>query len=68
MLAGLPGIVQVRPEGGMDRYVLEAEADLRPQVAARIAQGGGELLSLGIRQASLESVYTRYFEEAAHAA
>jgi ABC-2 type transport system ATP-binding protein len=68
MLAAIPGIVQVRPDVGADRYVLEAEADLRTAVAARIAQGGGELLSLGIRQASLESVYARYFEEASHAA
>jgi hypothetical protein len=37
-------------------------------VAATISGAGGQLLSLGIRQASLESVYTRYFEEASHAA
>ena len=66
-LAAIPGIIRVRREG--DRgYVLEAESDIRPVVAATVAQAGGELLSLGIRQASLESVYTRYFEEAAHAA
>ncbi|MEZ5831272.1 MAG: hypothetical protein R3D05_08820 [Dongiaceae bacterium] len=40
----------------------------RPAVAAKVAEAGGELLSLGIRQASLESVYARYFEEASHAA
>jgi ABC-2 type transport system ATP-binding protein len=66
-LAAIPGIVRVRREGDQ-RYVLEAESDIRPIVAATVSEAGGELLSLGIRQASLESVYTRYFEEAAHAA
>jgi ABC-2 type transport system ATP-binding protein len=66
-LAAIPGIVRVRHEGDQ-RYVLEAESDIRPIVAATVSGAGGELLSLGIRQASLESVYSRYFEEAAHAA
>jgi ABC-2 type transport system ATP-binding protein len=66
-LAAIPGIIRVRREAE-DRYVLEAESDIRPAVAVSIARAGGALLSLGIRQASLESVYTRYFEEVAHAA
>src|SRR5262245_3277409 len=66
-LASIPGIIRVRREAE-DRYVLEAESDIRPAVAATVAGVGGALLSLGIRQASLESVYTRYFEEVAHAA
>lgn len=67
-LAAIPGIIRVRPDDRPDRYVLESEADVRANVANVIAGAGGELLSLGIRQASLESVYTRYFEEASHAA
>ena len=66
-LAAIPGIIRVRREAEL-RYVLEAESDIRPAVAASIMRAGGALLSLGIRQASLESVYTRYFEEVAHAA
>jgi ABC-2 type transport system ATP-binding protein len=66
-LAAIPGIIRVRREAE-DRYVLEAESDIRPAVAVSITRAGGALLSLGIRQASLESVYTRYFEEVAHAA
>jgi ABC-2 type transport system ATP-binding protein len=66
-LAAIPGIIRVRRAGDQS-YVLEAESDIRPLVAATVSGAGGELLSLGIRQASLESVYTRYFEEAAHAA
>jgi ABC-2 type transport system ATP-binding protein len=66
-LAAIPGIIRVRREGEQG-YVLEAESDIRPIVAATVSGAGGELLSLGIRQASLESVYTRYFEEVAHAA
>ena len=66
-LAAIPGIIRVRREGEMG-YVLEAESDIRPTVAATVSGAGGELLSLGIRQASLDQVYTRYFEEVAHAA
>jgi len=66
-LVAVPGIIRVRREGD-DRYVLECDSDIRPAVAATISGAGGQLLSLGIRQASLESVYTRYFEEASHAA
>jgi len=66
-LAAIPGIIRVRREDD-GRYVAESEFDLRGTVAATITGAGGELLGLGIRQASLESVYTRYFEEAGHAA
>ena len=66
-LAAIPGIIRVRREGD-GRYVAESEFDLRGAVAATITGAGGELLGLGIRQASLESVYTRYFEEADNAA
>jgi ABC-2 type transport system ATP-binding protein len=66
-LAAIPGIIRVRREGDHS-YVLEADSDIRPVVASTVSAAGGELLSLGIRQASLESVYTRYFEEASHAA
>jgi ABC-2 type transport system ATP-binding protein len=66
-LAAIPGIIRVRREGDQS-YVLEAESDIRPVVAATVSGAGGELLSLGIRQVSLEQVYTRFFEEAADAA
>ncbi|HEX6118779.1 MAG TPA: ABC transporter ATP-binding protein [Dongiaceae bacterium] len=66
-LAAIPGIIRVRREGEQS-YVLEADSDIRPLVAATVSGAGSELLSLGIRQASLESVYTRYFAEVAHAA
>ncbi len=66
-LASIPGVIRVQREAE-DRFVLECESDIRPAVATTVSSAGGELLSLGIRQASLESVYTRYFEEAANAA
>jgi ABC-2 type transport system ATP-binding protein len=66
-LAAIPGIIRVRRDGD-ERYVLEAESDIRPLVASTLSGAGCALLSLGIRQASLETVYTRYFKEAAHAA
>jgi ABC-2 type transport system ATP-binding protein len=66
-LAAVPGIIRVRREAD-EHYVLESDSDIRPAVAATISGAGGQLLSLGIRQASLDSVYTRYFEEASHAA
>lgn len=66
-LADVPGVVRVLRETP-DHFVLETEADVRPAVAARITQAGAQLMSLGIRQPSLESVYTRYFEQVDHAA
>lgn len=53
-------------EGGGWRVV--ADRDVRAAVAQRIVSSGGSLTRLAELQPSLEEVYTRYFEEARHAA
>ena len=45
-----------------------ADKDVRALVAQRIVAAGGSLTRLADLQPSLEEVYTRYFQEARHAA
>ena len=67
LFAHVPGVIRVRDEGG-DRFTLEAESDVRPAVAARVAASDCQLFNLATRQASLDTVYRAYFEEDRHAA
>lgn len=66
-LGRIPGAVRVHDETG-GRWVVEAERDLRSEVASAVMAQGGRLLSLRMEEPSLDEVYTRYFQEAAHAA
>jgi ABC-2 type transport system ATP-binding protein len=66
-LSGIEGVQKVMPEGeGAWRVV--ADRDVRAAVAQRIVSAGGALTRLADLQPSLEEVYTRYFQEARHAA
>jgi ABC-2 type transport system ATP-binding protein len=66
-LAGVPGIGAVTPtRPGAAR--VDAETDLRPELAKRIVSAGGSLRNMAIRRTSLDEVYVRYFEKAAEAA
>ena len=71
-LRGVEGVQTVVPEGpegekgGAWRVV--ADRDVRAAVAQRIVSSGGSLTRLADLQPSLEEVYTRYFQEARHAA
>ena len=66
-LRGIQGVQTVVPEGeGAWRVV--ADRDVRAAVAQRVVSSGGSLTRLADLQPSLEEVYTRYFEEARHAA
>jgi len=66
-LRGVEGVQQVLPEGeGAWRVV--ADREVRATAAQRIIAAGGSLTRLAELQPSLEEVYTRYFEEARHAA
>jgi ABC-2 type transport system ATP-binding protein len=66
-LRGIEGVQQVVPEGeGAWRVV--ADREIRATAAQRIVAAGGALTRLAELQPSLEEVYTRYFEEARHAA
>ncbi|GAB4516619.1 MAG: ABC transporter ATP-binding protein [Anaerolineae bacterium] len=64
-LRQVPGVLNVRPVQD-HRYELEAERDLRPEVAQAVVQAGGRLLSLDLEQSNLDEVYARYFEEVEH--
>ncbi len=61
-LSGLEGIGSVTPIGdGVSR--VDADRDLRPEIARRIVTAGGALRNMAIRRASLDEVYVRYFEQ-----
>jgi hypothetical protein len=60
-LSALDGVRQVTPLGG-NRLRVDAMADVRGAVARTVVEAAGELRSLSMGSASLEDVYTRYFE------
>ncbi|MBS0519056.1 MAG: ABC transporter ATP-binding protein [Proteobacteria bacterium] len=66
-LSGTPGVQQVVP-AGEGAWRVTADRDVRAEVARRIVTAGGALTRLADLQPSLEEVYTRYFQEARHAA
>ncbi len=69
ILCGIEGVQAVVPEGeGEGAWRVVADRDVRAVVAHRIVTSGGALTRLADLQPSLEEVYTRYFEEARHAA
>jgi len=51
-----------------EHIVVEAKGDLRADIARAVVAAGGALTMIAAGHASLEDVYTRYFEEARHAA
>lgn len=65
-LEKVPGQVGVRHLEG-DRYEVEAEKDIRPEVARAVVQSGANLLGLEVEAQSLDEIYARYFEEVKHA-
>ncbi len=63
VLAGLEGVGSVNAEGtGVTR--IDADRDVRPQIARRVVEAGGELRNMAISRTSLDEVYARYFEQA----
>jgi ABC-2 type transport system ATP-binding protein len=71
-LRGVEGVQSVVPEGpqgdGGGAWRVTADRDVRAAAAQRIVSAGGSLTRLADLQPSLEEVYTRYFQEARHAA
>jgi len=61
-LEGLSHTVRVRRVDG-NRYEVEAQNDVRADVASAIIRAGGRLQELNIESQSLDEIYTRYFEE-----
>jgi ABC-2 type transport system ATP-binding protein len=66
-ISAIDGVHRLTPIAG-NRLRIDADADLRAAIAKTIIEAGGELHALSIGQASLEDVYTRYFEGVRHAA
>ena len=62
-LSGLEGVGSVSQVGAVTTRV-DADRDVRPEIARRVVSAGGELRNMAIRRASLDEVYVRYFEEA----
>jgi len=65
-LRALPGVSQVQTDAA--GLKLEAQQDIRPQVAQAVLEAGATLQSLLLEQPSLDEVYARYFQEVRHAA
>jgi ABC-2 type transport system ATP-binding protein len=69
-LAAISGVRSVvRGSDGVFRLL--CDRDVRPEAAAAVVHSGGQLIRLGLEHASLEHIYTRYFqnaEEVRHAA
>jgi ABC-2 type transport system ATP-binding protein len=65
LLAGVPHISGVAPlkEGC---WRVDADADVRADIARRIVGAGGALHSITIRRATLDKVYVRFFEGENH--
>jgi ABC-2 type transport system ATP-binding protein len=66
-LAGIAGVINVTAIAA-GRWRVDADRDVRAAVAKALVEAGGELRALSIASASLEDVYTRYFEGVRHAA
>jgi ABC-2 type transport system ATP-binding protein len=65
-IAAVPGVKRVTADGGP--LLVEATDDLRPQIARAVVNAGGELTTITAGYASLDEVYTQYFEGVRHAA
>ncbi|HVY21606.1 MAG TPA: ABC transporter ATP-binding protein [Bauldia sp.] len=64
-LAGVEGIGGVRSMTSAVSRV-DADRDLRPEIARRVIGAGGQLRNMALRRAGLDEVYVRYFEQAAN--
>lgn len=57
-IAGVRGVSELGP----GRLRLSCDRDLRPEAAAAVVAAGGRLKQLTLDQPSLETIYTRYFQ------
>jgi ABC-2 type transport system ATP-binding protein len=65
-IRAVPGVKRVSIE--QDIFRIETSDDIRPEIARAVVRAGGGLISIAAGHASLEEVYTRYFEGARDAA
>ena len=66
-LDGLAGVERVTPLGE-NRWRIDATRDVRGDVAKRVVEAGAELRGISIGMATLQDVYSKYFEGVRHAA
>jgi ABC-2 type transport system ATP-binding protein len=66
-LSSVKGVRRITPLAP-NRMRIDADSDVRSAVAASVFERGGELRALSVATASLDDVYTRYFEGVHHAA
>jgi ABC-2 type transport system ATP-binding protein len=59
----LPGVFEVK-DVAPGRLRLSTDRDIRPEAAAVVVRAGGRLTRLALEEASLETIYKRYFESA----
>ncbi|AUX78584.1 ABC transporter ATP-binding protein [Sinorhizobium fredii] len=52
--------------GRQGHWLVEAERDVRPELARLIVDAGGSLKNLDLRRARLDQAYSRYFREVVH--
>lgn len=62
-----PGVKSITA-GQNGHWLVEAERDVRPELARLIVAAGGALKNLDLRRARLDDAYRRYFTEVRHAA
>ncbi|MGE0237521.1 MAG: ABC transporter ATP-binding protein [Parvibaculaceae bacterium] len=67
-VAGLADGVKAITAGQDGHWLVEAERDVRPELARLVVETGGALRNLDLRRASLDEAYRRYFEGLRHAA
>ncbi len=60
-LRGIPGVTGVE-RFGQFRYRVAATRDVRPEAARAVVSADGALTRLSVEEASLEAIYTRYFQ------
>jgi ABC-2 type transport system ATP-binding protein len=65
-LAALPGVRSVE-EPGAGRFRMVCDSDLRGEAAGAVVAAGGRLKQLSLDRPSLETIYTRYFQNAQEA-
>ena len=63
-LKAVPGVTAVEALGP-NRWRLMTDRDVRPEAAAAVVAAGGRLQRLSVEAPSLETIYTRYFQNAA---
>src|SRR5690606_7096305 len=66
-LTKAPHITGVEKRGDTS-WRVDADSDVRPEIARRVVEAGGQLRNMSLRHTTLDEVYVRFFEqEAKHA-